>query len=128
VLKPGGVLAAWCYEVPQVSKDIDKILRYLHDVILNNYWKEENRLVEKLYTTIPFPFTTIESPPFFSTRQINFEELVGYLNTWSAVQRCINETSVNPLSGIYDDLASAWGDTVAKRTVTWQLALKVGKV
>ena len=59
VLKPDGIIAAWCYGIPTVSNDVNEIVNHFHYKTLNNYWVAENRLVEKEYTTIPFPFQKI---------------------------------------------------------------------
>ncbi|HYG50327.1 MAG TPA: class I SAM-dependent methyltransferase [Flavobacteriales bacterium] len=65
VLKPGGILAAWGCGVAQVNPEIDTVTNHFHNHTLNDYWQAENRIVEKEYSTIPFPFRLIETPAFF---------------------------------------------------------------
>jgi SAM-dependent methyltransferase len=126
VLKPGGVIAAWCYRNPQVSPEVDEIVDRLHDDVLGDYWLAENRLVEKEYATIPFPFTMIESPTFISERRMDLDEFVGLLNTWSATQRFIGKNGYSPTDGIKKELSAMW-KAHEKRTVRWRLILKVGR-
>ncbi len=41
VLKPNGILAVWSYSLAKISPDIDEIIKYFHDVVLEKYWPEE---------------------------------------------------------------------------------------
>ncbi|MCW3123664.1 MAG: Trans-aconitate methyltransferase [Flavipsychrobacter sp.] len=128
VLKPGGIIAAWCYEVPFVTPGIDKIVRHYHDHTLNDYWQYENRLVEKAYTTIPFPFELIDSPSFTSEKMMDLDTFIAYLNTWSATQRYINDKGMNPTEQLRDELRTVWPVSNKALKVTWKLILKTGRV
>lgn len=126
VLKPGGVIAAIAYINPVVSAEITALTDQLHDVILKEYWKPENRLVEARYETIPFPFDAVPVPEFTLQRNLTREEFMGHLRTWSAVQRFIDTNKTNPLTAFEEQLALLWNDTERKLT-TWPLILKVGR-
>lgn len=128
VLKKGGILAAWSYALPLISDEVDPIVYNFHHGVLNDYWVAENRLVEKEYTTIPFPFKELSHPDFFSSKQMNLEDTIGYFNTWSAVQRFITKNNVNPTIQLAEELANVWGNPETKRTFRWKLALKIGTV
>lgn len=126
VLKPGGVIAAIAYINPVVSAEISALTDHLHDVILKDYWKPENRLVEARYATIPFPFEAVPVPEFSILRNLTREEFMGHLRTWSAVQRFIDTNHTNPLIAFEEQLRSLWNDT-ERKTTTWPLILKVGR-
>lgn len=126
VLKPGGIVAAWCYALPEVSSAIDAVVRHLHDEVLGNYWQAENRLVEKEYRTIAFPFRELETPQFYAESQVVFNDLLGYLNTWSATQRYSADRGHNPVDALKPDLEAAWADAESHK-MRWKLALKVGR-
>lgn len=128
VLKPNGVIAAWAMGVPSISPEIDKIIQHFHDHTLNDYWLAENRLVEKGYATIPFPFQLISSPDFFCEKRMNLHDLTGYLNTWSATQRFINQQGFNPTEQVMKELAKVWEDASLEKTLVWKLVLKVGRI
>ena len=127
VLKPGGILAAWCYVTPSGSPEINSLISYLHDVILGDYWLPENRLVEKKYSTIPFPYTILETPIYTIEKYLSCAELEGLFHTWSAVQRYKDKTGQDPVALIKKDLETAWGNTSDKKMFTWELTLKVGR-
>lgn len=126
VLMPGGIIAAWCYRNPHVSPEIDIIEDRLHDGILGGYWLPENRLVEQEYTTIPFPFATIDAPEFYSERLMNLDDFIWFLNTWSATQRFIRQNGYNPTEEIKNELSKVWKAHELK-SVRWKLTLKVGR-
>ncbi|MES2780497.1 MAG: class I SAM-dependent methyltransferase [Bacteroidota bacterium] len=128
VLKKDGILAAWSYALPSISKEIDPIVYRFHHGILNDYWVAENRLVEKEYTTIPFPFCEISHPDFFSYKQMNLVDTIGYFNTWSAVQRFIAKNNHNPTEELGKELQAVWGNPEMKHTMCWKLALKIGTI
>jgi SAM-dependent methyltransferase len=127
-LKPNGIIAAWAYQNPSISPELDSIITKLHDEILGNYWLTENRYVEKAYTTIPFPFKEIESPQFYSEKTMDLNDFVGFLNTWSATQRFIRQNNTNPVDMLYEELLNSWGVIDHKKTISWKLILKVGVV
>ncbi len=127
VLKPDGIIAAWCYGIPTVSNDVNEIVNHFHYKTLNNYWVAENRLVEKEYTTIPFPFQKINAPDYFYEKQMTLYDFIGYLNTWSATQRFIIENKINPTDELFHKLLSVWTNANEEKTVTWKLILKIGK-
>jgi SAM-dependent methyltransferase len=128
VLKKNGIIAAWAYFLPSISPEIDEIVSHYHFQTLNDYWLAENRLVEKGYSTIPFPFKQISSPEFFYEKQMSLGDLIGYLNTWSATQRYIDKNKINPTEQLLNELLPVWKNKDAERKATWKLVLKVGRV
>lgn len=128
VLKPEGILAVWCYELMQISPEIDQQVSNYYRSVVGNYWPAERRLIEQRYQTLDFPFAEIDTPPFSMTATWSFNQLVGYLKTWSATQRFLNQHQQNPLDQIIPDLAMAWGDLEASYPVVWPIHLRVGRV
>ncbi len=128
VLKPGGIIAAWSYGTPTVCTEVDEVVSHYDKITLDNYWRPENRLVDKGYTTIPFPFEEVEVPSYILQREMNLDDLVGYLNTWSATQRYINEHNTNPTDAIRAQLEKVWGNPAIPKVVSWKLVLKAGRV
>ncbi|MEO8148236.1 MAG: class I SAM-dependent methyltransferase [Bacteroidia bacterium] len=128
VLKYNGIIAAWSYCLPSVSPEIDEIINHFHYITLNDYWLPENRLVEKKYATVPFPFEQIDSPVFYSEKIMNLKDFISYLNTWSAVQRFIDINKFNPTEELQIEIMKIWNKTDAEKKVTWELTLKVGRV
>jgi SAM-dependent methyltransferase len=127
VLKPQGVIAAWGYGNPSHAPELDKIITYFHDEVIGPYWLPENRLVEKNYSTVPFPFAEIRTPAFKIEKSLSFNDLIGLFGTWSAVQRYKDKTGKDPVIQIEEELKKAWKDLSGEKIFTWRLVLKVGR-
>ncbi len=91
VLKPGGLLALVGYNLLRVDEPTEAVIEHLYNTILEGCWDGERHLVEKAYTTIPFPLKEISFPDMASTYTWTVDQLLGYLGTWSAVQHFIRK-------------------------------------
>jgi SAM-dependent methyltransferase len=127
VLRPGGVVAVWNYNLFRLDPAVDAIVDHFYAVTVGPYWPPERRLVENGYRELPFPFTVITAPPFEMASRWSLEHLFGYLGTWSSVRRYMEAHSSDPVAALRGDLSAAWGDA-GEREVRWPLALRVGRV
>jgi SAM-dependent methyltransferase len=129
VAKPQGIFAAWAYSLGSINDEVDHQIKKLYEEILGeNYWAKERKWIDQKYQTIPFPFTTIETPDFIIEKELNFNELIGYLNTWSGVKEYKKQNEKDPIKFIHQDLSDAWGSLTIVRTMTWPIHLLVGHV
>jgi SAM-dependent methyltransferase len=128
VLKPGGVLAVWGYAGCKINPDIDVILDEFAFSTLRNYWRQETKLNwQDKYETINFPYKLIDAPKFRATAHYNFDDLVHYLNSWSATQKYKEDNSANPIDMIIPSLEKLWGDKNEIKKVSWDLFFKCGR-
>ncbi|MNP64652.1 hypothetical protein D3C76_1601660 [compost metagenome] len=58
----------------------------------------------------------------------SLEDLLGYIDTWSAVKSAEKALGTNPVADLAAQLREAWGDPQVRRRVTWPLSLRVGNV
>lgn len=124
-LKPNGMFVVIGYPLPTIDMQIDNIVHHFYEKILGLYWDKERRYIDELYQTIPFPFKEIPAPKLFATYDWNFDEFIGYLGTWSAVQHYIKKNNNHPADNIIDDFKKCWGDGQTK-TVAFPILLRVG--
>jgi SAM-dependent methyltransferase len=127
VAKPGGVLAAWAYPLLSAGPGVDGVLAGFVGETVGDFWPLERRYVDGHYENLPFPFTRLETPRFFSTAKWSLGDLVGYVGTWSAVNRYRETTGHDPLPRLADKLTAVWGGA-HRRRVTWPLPLLLGRV
>ena len=127
VLKPGGVIAVWCYNKAETDREIKRVVRELSNGILGPYWSDRVRLVENDYRTIRFPFEEIEAPTFSATTVWKEADFIGYLSSWSAVKTYLAANGHNALDTIAEELRAAWGDPEEAKTFTWPLPMRVGR-
>jgi hypothetical protein len=84
-------------------------------------------MTENGYQTIAMPFPEITPTPSFRMEaRWTLEQLLGYFSTWSATNRFIKATGLNPIDPLRKALANIWSDPHSPRQVVWPLALRVG--
>ena len=125
VLRPGGVVAVWCYELQHVSPEIDDVINRFYREKVGRWWTEERRLVEEGYRTVEFPFEELSVPRFAMTTEWTLLQQVGYLGTWSAVGRYRKETGTDPVPEVAAELERVWGSQA--RRVEWPLSVRAGR-
>lgn len=131
VSKPGGIIALWGYwyfELPPEENHIDQMSRNFFTTVVDQYWAEEIKLLIQNYQTIPFPFAELKTPILKIETQWNMEEFLGYLNTWSAIQKLIAVQSHEPILEFSKRLVEAWGDPERKIIFQWPLHMRVGRI
>jgi SAM-dependent methyltransferase len=128
VSKPNAVIAAWTYHLASINPAVDAIVAEYYDMTLKDYWPAERRYVDEKYSTIPFPFDEISAPMFLMEETRNLSDWLGYLSTWSATQRAIKALGPQVFEGVAEKLLVAWGHPESRKTVTWPLHLRVGRI
>jgi len=127
VLKKDGIIAVWLYDLVKISTEVDLITKRFDEEILKNYWPPERQLFYDKYKNIPFPFEKVEAPEFEMTSEWTYNDLLGFLGTWSGTQKFRDGENYDPLNLIREELIKTWGDEEIKKA-TWELVLKIGKV
>lgn len=127
VAKPNGILAVWGYNLLKINPEIDDMIRNFHDNTVGDYWNPERKIVDDNYEHILFMKDEIVVPQFEITTEWKFEQLIGYLTSWSAVNNYQKSTGQNPIELIEPKLAKVWGN---KETypVKFPLFLRLGRM
>lgn len=111
----------------KITTELDQLITSFYTEILGPYWDRERKYIDEDYQTISFPFTEITPPEFKNSFTWNFEHLIGYLGTWSAVKHYSREKGKNPIEIIYPALKDKWeGKKIRK--VHFPLLLRVGRI
>ncbi|WP_159468181.1 class I SAM-dependent methyltransferase [Dyadobacter sp. 3J3] len=127
-LKPNGIIAIIGYNLMKIDEESDKIIRHLYSTILGDkYWDKERKYLDEQYKTIPFPFQELQTPSFSQKVKWNLEELIGYLNTWSAVQHFIKANGINPVDEVKKEFENIWGKEKQKEVI-FPTLLRIGKL
>jgi len=126
VAKPESVFAAWSYSLLFISPEIDKLIRSYYTDVVGPYWDAERKYVDEEYKTILFPFREIESPKFDMRYYWTVEELEGYFNTWSALQKFVSVNNYNPVPDIIGQLKPYW--TNERMEILFPLHVRLGKI
>ncbi|HKZ65139.1 MAG TPA: class I SAM-dependent methyltransferase [Chitinophagaceae bacterium] len=126
VAKPKAVFAAWTYSLLNISKEIDELIGHHHFNTLAAYWDAERKYVDEQYRNIPFPFTKINTPVFSIEYEWTTEELEGYLNTWSGLQKFIATNQYNPVDELMIHIKPLWKQK--KMKTSFPVHLLMGRV
>jgi ubiquinone/menaquinone biosynthesis C-methylase UbiE len=108
VAKTNSIFAGWAYSLLRISKEIDVLIEDHHYNILGNYWDEERKYVDEEYRNIPFPFKKLTTPGFTITCAWTLDELEGYFNTWSALQKFTTANQYNPINELMTRIKPFW--------------------
>lgn len=127
LLRPGGLFCAWCYSLLRVDTQVDAVLDEFYYGTLDGYWPEGRTSVDAGYSDLQVPFAQIELPPFAIELQWDRPQLLGYLSTWSAVQRLEKASGRDPLIDLLPALEAAWPDGQQQRFVRWPLHFVAGR-
>lgn len=127
VLKPGGVLAAYSYDVVRLSPELDACVAWFYDRV-RPYWPAGRKHVEAHYRDFEFPFDELDFGERAIEARIDRRAYLGYIGTWSAVARCREIERRDPLPELEARVAPLWPDPSEKRRALWPLFGRVGRV
>jgi ubiquinone/menaquinone biosynthesis C-methylase UbiE len=128
ILKPNGVLALIGYGLIEIYSEIDKLLKALYTDTLGSYWDKERKFIDDHYRSLPFPYQETKIPSFQIECEWNFIQLIGYLNTWSALNHYKKINHINPLEEVLPALQKIWGDEEISRPVRFPVITKIAVI
>lgn len=125
VAAPGAALALVTYGVPSFGGGCEAAFDAFYRGPLHAYWPPDRRHVEAGYRTLPFPFEEQSVPALHIERSWNWQDLDGYVGTWSATRRAIADGAERVVTDGLAALADAWGDPEIRRPVRWPLTVRL---
>jgi SAM-dependent methyltransferase len=128
VLEPGGVLAVWCYSLCKIERMIDELVEYFYRVTVGNFWPPQRKLVDDEYRTVALPIDELAVPRFDMVLDLTLPRFLGYIETWSAVQRCIAARGRDPVDAFARAIGERWGLPSTLRRVTFPLHVRAGEL
>jgi SAM-dependent methyltransferase len=126
VLNSRGVIAVWTYNLFRVTPEIDTVIDNLYWNILDGYWAPERKMVESGYADLDMPFQEVALPRFDMSANWSLPQLLGYLETWSAIGKYREIEELDPLVETAANLQQVWGDVAAEKEISWPLSVRVG--
>ncbi len=128
VVRPGGVVALWTYELCGITPEVDAVARRFYTDVVGPYWPPERRHCETGYRELDFPFAELPFPDVAMELQWSLDDFTAYLRTWSAVVRCTRASGRDPVPAMREELAAQWGPPETRRRVSWPLNGRIGRV
>lgn len=125
VLRPGGVIALWCYGVMRFDNPaVQELLDDFYNNIVGPFWSPERRYVETGYKSLAFPFEEFTAPPFSMHAEFTLPRLLGYLRTWSATQGFIKAKGCDPVEAFGEKVGKLWQKPPR---IDWPVSMRVGR-
>ena len=128
VTKPDAVIALVTYGGTRIDDVIDPIVERFYSQTVGPYWAPERLHVEAGYQSLPFPFEPIPAPAFEISAEWTAEQLLGYIETWSASRALLRAEGPDKTDAFRRELADAWANGPPVRIVRWPVGLRVGRV
>ncbi|HEY0995814.1 MAG TPA: class I SAM-dependent methyltransferase [Gemmatimonadaceae bacterium] len=131
VVQPGGAVALLGYGLSTITPAVDAVVHRLYAQTLGAFWPAERRHIESGYRTLDFPFEEITPPSLAMHADWALPDLLGYVDTWSALRRFEASMGSDALAQLRAEFAreagAAWGsDPAARRAVRWEIAVRAG--
>ena len=121
--RPNGVIAIWTYNL--LLSDDGKVNKIIQQ-ITGPYWDYERKYVDDGYATVDFDFGPLPSKNFQTIVKWNREQLKGFFQSWSAVQKYIKTHGQNPVNLIEKDLDAVWKENEQKE-IRFPVFLRIGR-
>lgn len=132
--KPNGVIAAWCYTLPEVDGPVDSAFRAFY-ADSDPFWDPARKLVEDEYRGIDFPFEPVEGADgtgpvrFVSERAMILDEFLTYIRSSSAYQTAKGRGIELLNSECVGKFERAWNeDGESRKIVRFPVYLRMGRV
>lgn len=123
VARPGATLALLSYGVPELAGSPAGTFRDFYWNAIHAYWPERRRHVEEGYASLDFPFTRRAFPDIAIERSWSFDDLAGYVRTWSAAKRAVAAGEVAIVEDGLQRIADSWQDPRIERTISWPISV-----
>lgn len=127
VARNGSVIAIWTYKRKTTDDKVDALVSSFYKNVTGPYWDEERKYVDDLYETVEFEYAPLPGKMFESVLDWQRSDLIGYISSWSAVQKFIRLQGYSPLPELEETLKGLWPDGQVKKTI-FPISLRLGRV
>ena len=126
--KPNSVIAVWTY-YNRITEDekIDEAVQDFYDNVTKPYWDYERKYVEEKYSTVEFDYELLPVKEFETVLHWQREDLLGYVSSWSAIQKFIKQNGYSPVADLGKEINKLWPEGKVKK-VMFPIYLKLGLI
>src|SRR5690606_31956222 len=112
VTRPGALVALVAYAFMHVdgSPESDELVTAYYRDDVGPYWPQGREHIESGYGDLVWPWPEVPAAPIAMTASWTRDELLGYIATWSATVRHVNERGPAAYERLGAKLAAIWPD------------------
>jgi len=128
VCKHDAVIAVWVYYNHTTGdKKVDNAIHDFYKNVTGSYWDYERKFVEEMYSTVDFNYELLPVKNFETILEWQREDMIGYISSWSAIQKYIKVNGNSPVPAIEEEIKKIWPEDEMKKVV-FPIYLKLGRV
>jgi len=128
VCKPNAIIAVWMYYKHSTGdKRIDGAVHDFYENVTRPYWDYERKYVEDLYATVDFDYELLPVKQFETILNWQREDLVGYISSWSAIQKYSKVNGHSPIPIMEEEINKLWPEGEVKKVI-FPIFLKLGRI
>ena len=128
VCKPGALIAIWTYYRNTTGdKKVDDTVYNFYETITKPYWDYERKYVEEKYSTVEFDYDPLPVKDFETIVEWKREDMLGYIGSWSAIQKFIKTNGYSPVPMIEEEINKLWPEGEVKKVI-FPIYLKLGGI
>ena len=128
VCKSRAIIAVWVYYNHTTgNKKVDDVIHDFYENVTKSYWDDERKFVEEMYSTVEFNYELLPLKNFETILEWRREDLLGYIASWSAIQKYIKLNGHSPIPIIEEEIKKLWPEGEVKKVV-FPIYLKLGRV
>ncbi|AGS33642.1 hypothetical protein B841_00795 [Corynebacterium maris DSM 45190] len=128
VATPGAAIALVSYGLCDVEGEVNSLFQDFYWGDFHRFWDPRRRHVENGLADLDFPFEPLRVEQPAIVREYDLTDFLGYLGTWTAVRNARDSGHAHEFAAFSEALSRQWGDPARRRTVTWPIAVRAGKV
>jgi SAM-dependent methyltransferase len=121
VARQGATLALISYGVPKLNGPAGNRFANFYWQDIHHHWPAGREHVEQEYRTLAFPFEERALPPLAIERTWSFSELTGYIHTWSATRRAVENGEGELVNRRLAEIGRFWGDPANTHRISWPI-------
>jgi len=128
VCKPSAIIAIWTYYRNTTGvKKVDDAVYNFYENVTRPYWDDARKYVEEKYSTVEFDYDLLPVKVFETTLNWQREDMIGYISSWSAIQKYITINGNSPILIIEEEINKLWPKGEVRK-VSFPIYLKLGRV
>jgi len=128
VAKRDAVVAVWGYHLVHLDDEkINNLILHFYRDITGPFWDAERKYVDEYYRTVDFPYELLPVKQFTTELEWEKSHLLGYLESWSAVQHYTKQKGHAAIDLIRPELDRLWDDNKS-RIIRFPVFMRIGRV
>ena len=128
VAKDSALIALVSYGVPIIEGELNERFKQFYWQEIHQFWPPERIHVENGYQSLHFPFEELSLPDMSIDRQWTIKELIGYIETWSAVRLARKASQGYLIESFKRDVESVCPDQFKTHIISWPITARLGNL